>query len=113
MQSIEKLQEKHEKEKELVKLHRKKMNDLKNQIEICKQSELSSLVNGLNLTEAEFFHFKKLLTNKDTFLETLDVIKKNNEKIVPGDYDPTDESSIEIGSSDNEEDEDNDTEAER
>lgn len=102
MKNIEKLNEMLKKEEELVKFHKKKVADLKKQIEISKKGEIGDLVNELNLTDSEYYHFKRLLKNKKSFLESLDVVKQNN--VSSEESAGTDGSSVIFNSSDDVED---------
>ncbi len=83
MKNIEKMQEMLQKEEALVAKfkasmaeHKKKADDIRHQIDLARQEELSSMVNDLELDEFEYVKFKKLLSkDRKEFLAWLNDMK--------------------------------------
>ena len=88
MKSIENLEKALEKELELVEKHKKKAADIEKELEMRKGQMTIKAVKALNLTGQEYDRFLKLLSNKKTVLEAVELIRvESNERADGGETD--------------------------
>ena len=79
MKSIEALEKARDKELELAEKHKKKAADIEKELEMKKGKMTVKAVNALNLSGQQYDRFLKLLSNKKTVLEAVELMNKEDE----------------------------------